>query len=61
MADGLGTAPAKVELTENRKLHPLDDDDVLDWDFALEIPPTAQRSGRIEVTLRKVNTSPSPD
>ena len=59
MSNGLGAAPAKL----NAKLDeptPVHDDEILDWDCALETPPPPRRSGRIEVTLRKVQISPSP-
>ena len=58
MADGIGTAPAKVnpKLAEPSRVF---DDEILDWDLALDTPPPAQRSGRIEVTLGKLETGPS--
>ena len=63
MSEGLGTAPAKVDtrLTEIGNPGVTGDDEVLNWDFALENPAPARRSGRIEVTLRKIQTGPSLD
>jgi hypothetical protein len=63
MADGQGIVRTKTvaKLTETSKPSRVDDDEVLDWDFALENPPLPRRSGCIEVTLRKVQTGPSLD
>jgi hypothetical protein len=62
MAEGLGTAPAKpkVKLASASQPSPVFGDEILDWDCALETPPPAQRTGRIEVDLRKAQTGPSP-
>jgi len=62
MSEALGTAPAKIKTTslEASQPSPVYDDEILDWDCALEAPPPAQRTGRIEVTLRKAQSTPSP-
>jgi hypothetical protein len=38
---------------------PLDNEEILDWDCALETPPPPNHSGKIEVVLRKVTFHPS--
>ena len=57
MSKALGTAPAK--LATNRPSVAFDDEN-LDWDCSLDAPPAPQRSGRIEVSLRKIDITPSP-
>ena len=61
MPEGLGTAPAKMTTNCGDTSQPsaVDADEILDWDCALDTPPPAARSGRIEVTLRKAQTGPS--
>ena len=36
----------------------VDEQQLLDWDYALEVVPPPRRSGTIEVTLNKVTLSP---
>jgi len=61
VSESLGTAPAKLNTNRLAANQPsaVQADEILDWDCALEAPPPAQRSGRIEVTLRKAETGPS--
>ena len=61
MPDGLGTAPAKLDAKRiaASQPSPVHEDEILDWDCALETPPPPQRSGRIEVTLRRSESGPS--
>ena len=50
------TAPTK----SGNLFSPVTEDAILDWDCALETPPSLQRSGQIVVTLREVQIEPSP-
>ena len=62
MPEALGTAPAKLkeDAARTSQPSPVFGDEILDWDCALETPPPAQRTGRIQVDLRKAQTGPSP-
>ena len=61
MPEGVGTAPAKIGAKRSAASEPspVHEDEILDWECALETPPPPQRSGRIEVTLRRSEIGPS--
>ena len=54
------TAPAKSPAKTGNVFAPSTEDQILDWDCALETPPSPQRSRQIAVTLREVQIEPSP-
>ena len=53
-------APAKADSMPSGQPSPVFEDEILNWDCALEIAPPPARSGRIEVMLRRVEAGPSP-
>ena len=59
MANVTAATLAKISKSINEPT-PVVCEELLDWDCAFETPPPAARSGRIEVTLRKVESGPSP-
>ena len=50
-------SPAKTITRENPRVDP---EEILDWDYALEVAPPAKRSGTIEVILKKALTPCRP-
>ena len=54
------TAPAKAPTKTGNVSTAVIEDEILDWDCALETPPPSQRSGQLVVTLRKIQIEPSP-
>src|SRR5271165_1090976 len=60
MSGSQGAAPKLKQPADKNQPAPVFEDEILDWDCALEVPPPSQRSGRIEVILRKLETEPSP-
>ena len=54
------TAPSKVRAKIENMPTPVNEDEILDWDCALETPPPSRgSSSQIVVTLRNVQISPS--
>ena len=54
------TAGAKVTSTaQHDQPGTVYEDEILDWDCALQTPPPPRRSGRIEVTFRKITIHPT--
>lgn len=56
-----GTAQTKIiNPVEKTGPSPVYEDEILDWDCALETPPRSRRSGTVNVVLRKAQSNPSP-
>jgi hypothetical protein len=52
------TIPEPIRAAATSSPVRVDEEDLINWDYALETVPAPRRSGRIEVTLRKITISP---
>ena len=58
MTEPTSVAKSTTKLAKKNQPLPVSDEEVLDWNFTLDVVPPPRRSGTIEVVLRQVTISP---